>query len=96
MIPIKDARKILYITTSAKTLADFQAMFASVVAVTLLCESMGGDYIYSVEFSPEVDGLTVLSGGSAYINLPNGQGYGATEFAEGAKIPFYFITYIND
>ena len=95
MIPVKDVRKILYITASEKSLADFQAMFSGVVAAELLSEAMSGDYFYAVEFSPEVDGLT-LGTASANINLSSGDAVPASEFSEGAKIPFYLVAYIRE
>lgn len=99
MIPVKDVRKLLYITTSQKSLTDFQTMFVGVVSVELLNVATSGDYFYAVEFSHEVDGLTVYKGAlgrNNKINLINGGVVYAGEIAEGAKIPLYFITYIRD
>lgn len=96
MIPIKDVRKILYITTSEKSLTDFQAMFSGVVAAELLSEALSGDYFYSVEFSTDVDGLTIIGTTSANVNLRSGDAVPANEFAKGAKIPFYFVAYIRE
>lgn len=96
MIPVKDVRKLLYIATSEKSLADIQSMFAGVTAVELLSEATSGDYFYAVEFSPEVDGLTLGAGASGNINLIGGGGVPADEIAEGAKIPLYLITHIRD
>ena len=96
MIPVKDVRKLLYITTSEKSLADIQTMFAGVTAVELLSEAMSGDYFYAVEFSPEVDGLTLGTGASGNIRLTSGDAVPASEIAEGAKIPLYFIAHIRD
>ena len=96
MISVKDARKLLYIAASEKSLTDFQAMFAGVVAVELLSEALSGDYFYSVEFSPDVDGLTIATTSSANVKLSSGDSVPVSEFAEGAKIPLYFIACIRE